>query len=417
VAAGVGLGRCHVKGWKRLRRVWGAWAVAAWGARPSAVGPRRLPNPCAPLALASMCPAPRPRTRQVGTHGMFRDRGAVGVTGESEWRPFHHTLEDLYGAVAAYYSAPALSFRWGAGGQPCWPGPPLFFISCVALIGRERPLKTRAAPTAFSTHPTTPPRTPHPSNPPTPPRPTRNAIYNLGQARRYNFRAFMREDFIHPNDAGHQAIADLAMHLLQEAAVGLKVWPLSPDDEAAALGKLPDPMYPGNHPSLRRVCFHGDDFQSTVVNSGGWDWVNEGTEASPKWGYVSTKPGSVLRVSRFALCLPRRRRVGGELGGLAMCEACRKKQKPRTGRGGTGPASPAPLPPLCRASDQSLLARPRCSPGPARCVSCICGPRSFHELALCIRRLRLRRQRRLEAARPRRSGAHRRCHFQLPEEL
>ncbi|GBF87887.1 hypothetical protein Rsub_00599 [Raphidocelis subcapitata] len=171
----------------------------------------------------------------VGTHGMFRDRGAVGVTGESEWRPFHHTLEDLYGAVAAYYSAPVLSFR--------------------------------------------------------------NAIYNLGQARRYNFRAFMREDFIHPNDAGHQAIADLAMHLLQEATVGLQLWPLSPDDEAAALGKLPGPMYPGNHPSLRRVCFHGDDFRSTVVNAGGgWEWVNEGTEASPKWGYVSTKPGAVLRV-------------------------------------------------------------------------------------------------------------------------
>lgn len=48
---------------------------------------------------------------QVGTHGMFRARDAVSPTGELEWRPFHHTLEDLYGAPAAYYALPTLSFR------------------------------------------------------------------------------------------------------------------------------------------------------------------------------------------------------------------------------------------------------------------------------------------------------------------
>jgi hypothetical protein len=43
---------------------------------------------------------------------MFRDRKAVNpVTGLPEWRPFHHTLEDLYGAVAQYYGASAVSFR------------------------------------------------------------------------------------------------------------------------------------------------------------------------------------------------------------------------------------------------------------------------------------------------------------------
>ena len=45
------------------------------------------------------------------------------------------------------------------------------------------------------------------------------------------------------------------------------------------------------------MCFHAHDFLSTVTShDSGWEWVNEGTEASPKWGYVSRVPGSVLRV-------------------------------------------------------------------------------------------------------------------------
>ena len=48
---------------------------------------------------------------QVGTHGMFRTRGAVDAVGQLQWRPFHHTLEDVYGAVAQYYALPTLSLR------------------------------------------------------------------------------------------------------------------------------------------------------------------------------------------------------------------------------------------------------------------------------------------------------------------
>ena len=45
---------------------------------------------------------------------MFRARGATDELGQLQWRPFHHTLEDLYGAVAQYYGLPALSFRCAA---------------------------------------------------------------------------------------------------------------------------------------------------------------------------------------------------------------------------------------------------------------------------------------------------------------
>lgn len=42
---------------------------------------------------------------------MFRTRGAVDAVGQLQWRPFHHTLEDVYGAVAQYYALPTLSLR------------------------------------------------------------------------------------------------------------------------------------------------------------------------------------------------------------------------------------------------------------------------------------------------------------------
>ena len=41
-------------------------------------------------------------------------------------------------------------------------------------------------------------------------------------------------------------MADMVVHLMQEVALGLAVWPLTFSDEAAALRKLPDPMYPGD---------------------------------------------------------------------------------------------------------------------------------------------------------------------------
>ncbi len=61
----------------------------------------------------------------------------------------------------------------------------------------------------------------------------------------------------------------------------------------------PQPPTPGNHPSAHRVCFHAEDFPTTVSKDktdSGWQWTNEGTVESPKWGYVSRAPGAVMRV-------------------------------------------------------------------------------------------------------------------------
>jgi hypothetical protein len=37
-------------------------------------------------------------------------------------------------------------------------------------------------------------------------------------------------------------------------------------------------------------------FQSTVVNASGWSFIDEGGPGKRKWGYVSTKPDSVLAI-------------------------------------------------------------------------------------------------------------------------
>ena len=42
-----------------------------------------------------------------------------------------------------------------------------------------------------------------------------------------------------------QVLADMVVHLFQEAAVGLALWPASAEDDDAALARLPEPMYPG----------------------------------------------------------------------------------------------------------------------------------------------------------------------------
>ena len=50
---------------------------------------------------------------------MFHDRETVNDMGELQWRPFHHTLEDLYNSVAEYYELSAVSFRYGSLSAGC----------------------------------------------------------------------------------------------------------------------------------------------------------------------------------------------------------------------------------------------------------------------------------------------------------
>lgn len=44
------------------------------------------------------------------------------------------------------------------------------------------------------------------------------------------------------------------------------------------------------------ACIVGEDFPAVVVQSKDWQWVNEGTAAKPKWGFVSWKVGASLVV-------------------------------------------------------------------------------------------------------------------------
>lgn len=46
------------------------------------------------------------------------------------------------------------------------------------------------------------------------------------------------------------------------------------------------------------MCTYGEGFAPYVVkdNSPGWEFLNEGHPKKPKWGYISTVPGSTLRI-------------------------------------------------------------------------------------------------------------------------
>ena len=46
------------------------------------------------------------------------------------------------------------------------------------------------------------------------------------------------------------------------------------------------------------MCTYGQAFASVVdrAASQGWEFLNEGANGKPKWGYISRTPGSVLNV-------------------------------------------------------------------------------------------------------------------------
>ena len=105
----------------------------------------------------------------------------------------HHdtqTLEDVYGALALYYDVPSLSMR-------------------NAFLNRLGGGAALEAADAGGT-------------------------------------ALMSFDGLHPNDHGHQVMADAVVWLLQSAAVGLALRPPDAAERAyVERGALPEPMYPG----------------------------------------------------------------------------------------------------------------------------------------------------------------------------
>ncbi|GIL48067.1 hypothetical protein Vafri_4757 [Volvox africanus] len=106
----------------------------------------------------------------------------------------------------------------------------------------------------------------------------------------------------HPLDVGHKIMADLVVNLIQEVAVRLVVSPMTPAELNLPEMPLPPPMHEGNFEPLGTTCLVDEAFRGIAIATEGWQWVNEGTEAKPKWGFVSTTPGRqlILRLGETA---------------------------------------------------------------------------------------------------------------------
>ncbi|GIL89358.1 hypothetical protein Vretifemale_17181 [Volvox reticuliferus] len=151
----------------------------------------------------------------------------------TSFSPFPITSEDVLGALAAYYDLPAVSLR-------------------NALY----PLNVHE--------------------------PTANFLWNQTFAD------------THPGDAGHKTLADLAVHLIQETALGLVRYPISEREVLQRDEPLPPPMYEGNFPPPTPSCLKGPNLRDLMVSAEGWTWANEGSTTRPRWGFVATAPGSDL---------------------------------------------------------------------------------------------------------------------------
>ncbi|GLC64570.1 hypothetical protein PLESTF_000180000 [Pleodorina starrii] len=142
----------------------------------------------------------------------------------------------------------------------------------------------------------------------------RTALYRLAVHKQEP--GFLWEDVFvdhHPGDHGHKIMADLAVHLIQQVALGLLMEPYGKEDEEAVSEPLPGPMYKGNMPPNSVMCSVAESFKQLVVLSEGFEYVNEGSAVKPKPGYVATTPGSRLQLrvdtDRSALGSPPEERV------------------------------------------------------------------------------------------------------------
>jgi hypothetical protein len=54
----------------------------------------------------------------------------------------------------------------------------------------------------------------------------------------------------------------------------------------------------GNWEAKNLMCTYGEAFKplTDVAGSSGWQFINEGKRGAAKWGYISTTPGSVLKI-------------------------------------------------------------------------------------------------------------------------
>uniref|UniRef100_A0A383WNE5 SGNH hydrolase-type esterase domain-containing protein n=1 Tax=Tetradesmus obliquus TaxID=3088 RepID=A0A383WNE5_TETOB len=151
--------------------------------------------------------------------------------------PFYATAEDQYGVLAQYYGLPWLSYR-----NLVWQG-----------LMQDTP--------GFS-----------------------------------RFELFPPDEQRHPTPLGHRYMADIAVHLLQQTYIDSVLASLDEQTlQQHPLAKVAPPMLPGNYESSNLACIIGEDLRAAVVQQqGSWSWVNEGTPARPKWGFVSWQVGAAL---------------------------------------------------------------------------------------------------------------------------
>jgi len=155
----------------------------------------------------------------------------------------------------------------------------------------------------------------------------------------------MWDDGIHPSMKGHHVIADMLVHIAQVTALEAMMLPFTADEDDDAKALLPYPLLPGNYESPLSQCLFGDAFKAIAVEAQGWEWLQDGrlpfhappslfppssstsssstsSPSSPssssskavvrqtnkKVGFVTTKPGSVLKITVDSdLSLKRRR--------------------------------------------------------------------------------------------------------------
>lgn len=177
---------------------------------------------------------PAPVLLQMPSHGQAFRRDS------DEFRPFHITPEDQYGALALYYDAAWLSMRQA-------------FLQ--RLGGGE----------------------------------------GADEALAGGLRFMDPVDGVHPNDLGHKVMADAAVWMVQQTVLSLVLVPQG-EEELMYLERraLPPPMHKGNHHADHKVCMHELALVPAVVSTNGFVLMNEGTPEKHKWGYVANASGSEL---------------------------------------------------------------------------------------------------------------------------
>ncbi|PSC71318.1 hypothetical protein C2E20_5316 [Micractinium conductrix] len=127
---------------------------------------------------------------------------------------------------------------------------------------------------------------------------------HLEQAPKKERDQYFFYDRTHPNDRGHQMIAELlASTLIKAAAEQAEGWEAAigaaagwaPEREPNSSAGLPPPMIPGNADVPTSLCAIQEGFKPVVVAQQGFEYraerPQEETFVGQKWGWTGTQPG------------------------------------------------------------------------------------------------------------------------------